>query len=72
MDVLTALLNPDVEEEIYIQVLQGLEVPEEFKKGAPALRLLKGLDGLKQAPGLDSRKEKVSSLSSLFMLMILS
>jgi hypothetical protein len=52
MDVVTAFLNPDVEEEIYIQFPQGLEVPEEFKKGAPALRLLKGLYGLKQAPRL--------------------
>jgi hypothetical protein len=43
MDVVTAFLNPDVEEEIFIQFPQGLEVPEEFKKGAPALRLLKGL-----------------------------
>ena len=52
MDVVTAFLNPDVEEEIYIQFPQGLEVPEEFKRGAPALRLLKGLYGLKQAPRL--------------------
>ena len=37
-------------QEIYIQFPQGLELPEEFKKGAPALRLLKGLYGLKQAP----------------------
>jgi len=52
MDVVTAFLNPDVEEEIYIQFPQGLEVPKEFKKKAPALRLLKGLYGLKQAPRL--------------------
>jgi hypothetical protein len=52
MDVVTAFLNPDVEEEMYIQFPQGLEVPEEFKTGAPALRLLKGLYGLKQAPRL--------------------
>ena len=48
----TTFLNPDAEEEIYIQVLEGLEVEEEFKKGAPALRLLKGLYDLKQAPRL--------------------
>jgi hypothetical protein len=41
MDVVTTVLNPDVEEEIYTQFPQDLEVPEEFKKGAPALRLLK-------------------------------
>jgi hypothetical protein len=52
MDVVTAFLNPDVEGEIYIKFVQGLEVPEEFKKAAPALRLLKGLYGLKQAPRL--------------------
>jgi len=38
MDVVTAFLDPDLEEEMYIQ--------------APALRLLKGLYGLKQAPRL--------------------
>jgi hypothetical protein len=47
--VVTAFLNSDVEEEIYIQFLQGLEVPEEFTKGAPALRLLKAVYGLKEA-----------------------
>jgi hypothetical protein len=52
MDVVTVFLNPDVEEQIYIQFPQGLEVPEEFKKEAPALRVLKGLYGLKQAPRL--------------------
>ena len=52
MNVVTAFLNPDVEEEIYIQVPQGLQVPEKFNKGTPAPRLLKGLHGLKQAPGL--------------------
>ena len=52
MDVVTTFLNLDVEEEIDIQFPQGLEVPEEFKKGVPALRLLKGLYGLKQAPRL--------------------
>jgi hypothetical protein len=41
MDVVTAFLIRDVEEEIYIQFPQGLEVTEEFKKEAPALRLVK-------------------------------
>jgi hypothetical protein len=95
MDVVTAFLNPDAEEETYIQVPQGLDVPEEFKIGATALCLLKELYGLKQAPRLWNdavnatlhrlnltrcnpdpclhvRKEKMSLLSSLFMLMILS
>jgi hypothetical protein len=52
MDVVTAFLNNDIQEEIYIQVPQGFEVPEEFKIRAPALRLLKKPYGLKQAPGL--------------------
>ena len=43
VDVATAFLNPDLEEEIYIQASLGLEGSEEFKKRAPALRLLKGL-----------------------------
>ena len=50
--MVTAFLNSDVEEEIYIQFLQGLEPAEEFKEGAPALRPLKGLHGPKQAPRL--------------------
>jgi hypothetical protein len=49
MDVVTAFLNPDVEEEMYMQSPQGLEAQEELKKGAPALCLLRGLYGLKQA-----------------------
>jgi hypothetical protein len=52
MDVVTAFLNSDVEEEMYMQSPQGLEVQEELKKGAPALRLLKRHYGLKQAPRL--------------------
>jgi hypothetical protein len=52
MDVVTAFLNLDFEKEIYIQFPQGLEVPEEFEKQAPTLRLLKGIHGLKEAPRL--------------------
>jgi len=95
MDVVTVFFNPSVREEIYIQFPQGLEAPEEFQRGAPAIRLLKGLYGLKQAPRLYNdavndtlhrlnftrcnsdpclyvRKQTVSFLSSLFILMILS
>jgi hypothetical protein len=39
IDAETAFLNLDAEEEIYIQAPQGLEVPKEFKKGAPGPRL---------------------------------
>ena len=41
-------LNPSVEEEIHIQVPPRLEIRDESKKPAPALRLLKGVHGLKQ------------------------
>jgi len=47
-----SFLNHDAEEDIYIWVLQGLEIPDEFNKGEFALRLLKGLDSLKQATRL--------------------
>ena len=52
VDAVTAFLYADVEEEIYIQVPQALEIHGEFKKGAPALRLVKRLYGLKRAPRL--------------------
>ena len=52
INVVTAFFNPDVEEEIYIQVPQDLKIPEEFKQGAPAVRLLERLYSLKQAPRL--------------------
>ena len=41
-----------VEEDMYIHVPQDLEIPDEFKKEAPALRLLKELYGFKLAPRL--------------------
>jgi len=54
MDVVTALLNPAVKEEIYIQVSEGMELPKYFlhlrDRRRIVLRLLKGLYGLKQAP----------------------
>jgi len=52
IDVVTGFINADVEEKIYIQVSQGLEVPEELKKASPFLHVLKALGGLKQAPRL--------------------
>jgi hypothetical protein len=49
MDVRTAFLNPTLDEEIYIQVPDGM--PNKDSKGRPVvLRLLKSLYGLKQAP----------------------
>ena len=46
MDVETAFLNADLEEEVYIRIPEGLEVPQ----GVNCLRLRKALYGLKQAP----------------------
>jgi hypothetical protein len=40
-------VHPVVVEDMYIQVPQGLEVPDELKKEAPALRLLKALETVK-------------------------
>ena len=52
MDVVTAFLSPDVEEKIYIQVPEDVELRDEFKTASPALRLLTQLYGVKQAPKL--------------------
>ena len=46
MDVETAFLNADLEEEVYIRIPEGVEVPQGFN----CLRLRKALYGLKQAP----------------------
>lgn len=47
MDVKAALLNGEVEEEIYMDQPEGLIVPGEEKK---VYKLIKSLHGLKQAP----------------------
>jgi hypothetical protein len=56
MDVVTAFLNPDVKEEIYIQVPEAMEIPKEFvrlnDRRRIVLRLFKELYGLKQATKL--------------------
>jgi hypothetical protein len=45
MDVVTAFLNPDAKQEIYIQVPEGMELPTEFlllkDRRRIVLRLLK-------------------------------
>ena len=46
MDVETAFLNVDLEEEVYIRVPEGYTVPT----GCNCIRLKKALYGLKQAP----------------------
>jgi hypothetical protein len=52
-DIATAFLNGEVEEELYIQPPQGLDVPPNH-----TLRLLKSLYGLKQAPRCFNKKFK--------------
>jgi len=50
--VLTAFFNPDIQEKSTFRFSQGLKVQKEFKKEAYALRLVKELYSLKQAPRL--------------------
>ena len=47
MDVKTAFLNGELQEEIYMDQLEGYMVPREDQK---VCRLVKSLYGLKQAP----------------------
>ena len=47
MDVKTAFLNGDLNEEIYMEQAEGFQVPNQEKK---VCRLVKSLYGLKQAP----------------------
>ena len=47
MDVKTAFLNGDLEEEIYIEQLKGFIISGQEKK---VCKLVKSLYGLKQAP----------------------
>jgi len=56
MNVVIAFLNPDVKEEIYIQVQEGMEFPKVFlhlnDRRRILLRLLKGLYGPQHYPKL--------------------
>ena len=52
MDVVTAFLNPIVDEDIYMEVPEGIEwlEPSLSTKNLPICKLKKSLYGLKQAP----------------------
>lgn len=50
MDAKTAFLCSEIDTLVYIEVPEGTEVPEGFQR--PAMRLKKGLYGLKQSPRL--------------------
>jgi hypothetical protein len=50
---ITAFLNPDVREEMYVQFPEGIGVPQELQKNKDtkiAFRFKKGLSGLRQSP----------------------
>ena len=47
VDVTTAFLNDELDEEIYMEQLEGFQVPGQEKK---VCKLVKSLYGLKQAP----------------------
>jgi hypothetical protein len=49
MDVITAFLNPVLQEEVYIELLEGV-LPTSASRGKLYCRLKKSLYGLKQAP----------------------
>ena len=48
MDVKSAFLNGDLEEEVYMTIPEGVEVPPNVEN--PVCRLIQSLYGLKQAP----------------------
>ena len=51
MDVKTAFLNPELHEEVYMELPEGFEwLADENDKGAKYIKLRKALYGLKQAP----------------------
>ena len=51
MDVKTAFLNPELYEEVYMQLLEGFEwLADKKNKGAKYIKLRKVLYSLKQAP----------------------
>jgi hypothetical protein len=55
LDVIMALLNPGVEDEIYVHLPEGLTAPMHMQKNKNsqlALHLKKGIHGVKQAPRL--------------------
>ena len=56
MDIVTAFLNSEYKEELYIEPLPGLELPDSYKKSEFACRLFKALYSLKQSTRLQQKK----------------
>ena len=65
MDVKTAFLNEELDEEIYMNQLEGCMVPRDEKK---VCRLAKSLYGLKQAPKQWHRKFDHVLISNRFSI----
>ena len=65
MDVKTAFLNGDLDEEIYMEQPEGFSTPEQEKK---VCRLVKSLYGLKQAPKQWHQKFDSAMLSDGFKI----
>ena len=65
MDVKTAFLNGELEEEIYIEQPEGFVVPGKEKK---VCKLIKSLYGLKQAPKQWHAKFDKTMLSNGFRI----
>jgi len=58
MYVVTAFLNPDFKGKSHIQVPEGVGKPDKIKKGAPPVRILKGLCFLNQGERLWNNASK--------------
>jgi len=72
MDVVTAFLNPDVEEEIYIQIPQGLKVWSSSRKNL--LLLVSWKDFMVSSKLLDSETRQTMQryIISTFLAVILT
>ena len=66
MDVPNAYLRGDLDEEVYMEIPEGLDLPPNTPKGM-VLRLLKGLYGLKQSGRIWNKKIKAFLISIGFI-----